>query len=203
MMRIISGKARGCKLYSLEGENTRPTGERVKEAVFSMIQFDIEGREVLDLFAGSGQLGLEAISRGAVHADLVDHSKAAVEVIRKNMVKTKLALDASAFCADFSDFLRGHKGRGKYDIVFLDPPYAAGVLPEVLKLLLRYELLKPSSVIVCESASFEDVFGQSPTLSSRYSIKKQAKYGAAHVTILTLPEEETSEEKTDADNADE
>lgn len=188
MMRIISGKARGCKLYSLEGENTRPTAERVKEAVFSMIQFDIEGREVLDLFAGSGQLGLEAVSRGAAHADLVDNTKAAIEVIRKNCVKTKLALDTSVFCSDFSDFLRGHKGRGKYDIVFLDPPYAAKAIPEVLKLLLRYELLKPSSVIVCESASFEDVFGESTTLVNRYRIKKQTRYGIAHVTLLTLPD---------------
>lgn len=190
MMRIITGRARGTKLYSLEGENTRPTAERVKEAVFSMIQFDIEGREVLDLFAGSGQLGLEAISRGAAHADLVDSSKAAMEIIRKNMIKTKLALDASAYCADFSDFLRGHRGRGQYDLVFLDPPYASGALSEALLLLLRYELLKPHATIVCESHTPEDVFGSHEALKARYVVKKQTRYGAATVTILGLPTEE-------------
>lgn len=185
MMRIITGRARGSKLYTLEGENTRPTAERTKEAIFSIIQFDIEGRNVLDLFAGSGQLGLEAVSRGAAHADLVDKSKAAIEVIRKNMVKTKLALDCNAFCADFSDFLRGHKGREKYDLVFLDPPYDAKVVPEGLKNLLRYELLKPYFTIVCETRAAEDVFGGDKTLEGRFSIKKQSRYGAAVVTILS------------------
>lgn len=188
MMRIITGRARGTKLYTLEGENTRPTAERTKEAVFSMIQFDIEGRTVLDLFAGSGQLGLEAVSRGAAHADLVDKSKAAIDVVRKNMIKTKLALDCSAFCADFSDFLRGHRGRGQYDLVFLDPPYDAKVIPEALKNLLRYDLLKPSSTVVCESRDIKDVFGGDKSLAARFSVKKQAKYGVAFVTILETAE---------------
>lgn len=188
MMRIITGRARGSKLYTLEGENTRPTAERTKEAIFSMIQFDIEGRNVLDLFAGSGQLGLEAVSRGAVHADLVDKSKAAIEVVRKNMVKTKLALDCNAFCADFSDFLRGHKGRDKYDLVFLDPPYDAKVIPEALKNLIRYDLLKPFSTIVCETREADDVFRGDTALASRFLIKKQMRYGIAIVTILTPAE---------------
>lgn len=194
MMRIITGRARGTKLYTLEGENTRPTAERTKEAVFSMIQFDIEGRNVLDLFAGSGQLGLEAVSRGAAHADLVDKSKAAIEVIRRNMVKTKLALDCSAFCADFSDFLRGHRGRGQYDLVFLDPPYDARVIPEALKNLLRYDLLKPVFTIVCESRDADDVFGGDKALMAHFSVKKQAKYGVAFVTILGPLEESEDEE---------
>ncbi len=184
MMRIITGRARGAKLYTLEGESTRPTAERTKEAVFSMIQFDIEGRNVLDLFAGSGQLGLEAVSRGAKHADLVDKSKAAIEVVRKNMVKTKLALDCNAFCADFSDFLRGHKGREQYDLVFLDPPYDARVIPEVLKNLLRYDLLKPYFTIVCETRDAADVFGGDKSLEARFTLKKQSRYGVAVVTIL-------------------
>ncbi|MGN1048588.1 MAG: RsmD family RNA methyltransferase, partial [Eubacteriales bacterium] len=90
MMRIITGSAKGVRLATLDGENTRPTTERAKEAVFSMLQFDIEGRRVLDLFAGSGQMGLEALSRGAASAVMVDHAKAAVEIIHKNIEKTKL-----------------------------------------------------------------------------------------------------------------
>lgn len=193
MMRIITGRARGVKLYTLDGESTRPTAERTKEAVFSMIQFDVEGRNVLDLFAGSGQLGLEAVSRGADHADLVDRSKAAIEIIRKNMVKTKLALDCSAFCADFSDFLRGHKGRDKYDLVFLDPPYDIKVIPEALKNLLRYELLKPGFTIVCETRSESDVFGGDKSLMDHFSVRKQTRYGIAVITVLSPKEENECE----------
>lgn len=195
MMRIITGRARGAKLYTLDGEKTRPTAERTKEAVFSMIQFDIEGRTVLDLFAGSGQMGLEAVSRGAAHADLVDRSRDAIEVVRKNMIKTKLALDCSAFCTDFSDFLRGHRGRGQYDLVFLDPPYDAGVIPSVLKDLLRYDLLKPSFTIVCETRDEKDVFRGDKALEARFSLRKQAKYGVAFVTILEPGEGSDSEEE--------
>ena len=193
MMRIITGRARGAKLNTLEGENTRPTAERTKEAVFSMIQFDVEGRNVLDLFAGSGQLGLEAVSRGARHADLVDKSKAAIEVIRKNMVKTKLALECSAFCADFSDFLRGHKGREQYDLVFLDPPYDVKVIPEVLKNLIRYDLLKPCFTIVCETREEKDVFCGDQALEARFSVRKQSRYGAAVVTLLAPADGEAQE----------
>lgn len=184
MMRIITGRARGAKLYTLDGDNTRPTAERTKEAIFSMIQFDIEGRTVLDLFAGSGQLGLEAVSRGAVHADLVDKSKQAIEIVRKNMIKTRLALDCNAYCADFSDFLRGHRGKGQYDLVFLDPPYSAKLIPEALKCLVHFDLLKPCFTIVCETRDDADVFGGDTALKSHFLVKKQTHYGVAHITIL-------------------
>lgn len=184
-MRIITGRARGTKLQTLEGEHTRPTSERVKEAVFSMIQFDIEGRTALDLFAGSGQLGLEAVSRGALHADLVDNSKDAVRVMQQNALKTKLALDCGVFCADFSDFLRGHRGRGKYDLVFLDPPYASGVIPEALTLLYRYDLLKPYAIIVCESREPEDVCGSHTALEGKFKVLKQTRYSITTVTLLS------------------
>lgn len=184
MMRIITGRARGTKLYTLDGENTRPTAERVKEAVFSMIQFDIEGRTVLDLFAGSGQLGLEAVSRGAAHADLVDRSRDAIEVIRRNTVKTRLALDCGVYCADFSEFLQKHRGRGQYDLVFLDPPYTSKAVPDALRALVAYDLLKPAFTIVCETRSEDDVFAGDARLSERFSVKKQARYGIACVTIL-------------------
>ena len=143
MMRIITGKAKGIKLNSLEGNNTRPTSERTKEAVFSMIQFEIEGRRVLDLFAGSGQMGLEALSRGASSAVMVDHSKAALSVIKQNILKTKLE-GAQAICADSLEFLRA-EGRKrneaeKFDIVFLDPPYGEKLIPKALELMLSADL---------------------------------------------------------------
>ena len=186
MMRIISGKARGIKLATLEGEATRPTSERAKEAVFSMIQFDLEGREVLDLFGGSGQLALEALSRGAANAAVYDRSRAAVAIINQNAEKTKLAENCRVLCADWSDALQRYERRAKFDIVFLDPPYAERLIPKVLPRLLP--LLKPTSIVVCESAE-EDVFGKSGT-EEKFEIIKQKKYGVAYITLLKLKGEE-------------
>lgn len=188
MMRIITGKAKGIKLETLKGENTRPTSERAKEAVFSMLQFDIEGREVLDLFAGSGQMGLEAVSRGAANATLVDKSKDAVAIINKNAEKTKLAQHCRAFCSDVSDYIRTVKGRRKFDIVFIDPPYALHAVPTTLSALLSAELLKDTSIIVCESEE-ADIFENFVQLGEQFEIIKTTKYGVAHVTILTLKKE--------------
>ena len=105
-MRIITGSARGIALATLEGENTRPTADRTKEALFSMIQFDIEGRRVLDLFSGSGQMALEALSRGASSATLVDRSREAISIIRQNAEKSKLIDHCTIYQADYLDFLR-------------------------------------------------------------------------------------------------
>ena len=182
-MRIITGKARGIKLVTLEGENTRPTSERAKEAVFSMIQFDLEGREVLDLFAGSGQMGLEAVSRGATSATFVDKSKDAAAIISKNIEKTHLDSQCRLFHADVSDYIRTVRGRRKFDVVFIDPPYSLRAVPLTLESLLNAELLKPTSIVVCESAE-EDVFENSPDLAAKFEIIKRAKYGVAHITIV-------------------
>lgn len=181
-MRIITGKARGIKLVTLEGEATRPTSERAKEAVFSMLQFEIEGREVLDLFGGSGQLGLEAVSRGAARATICDRSKPAVDIIRKNAEKTRLGDSCRIICSDWEEALRRFEGRDKFDIVFLDPPYAEMLIPKVLPRLER--LIKPTGVIVCESAE-ADVFGKSG-MEDYYEVVKSAKYGVAHVTVLRV-----------------
>ena len=183
MMRIITGKARGIKLNTLEGENTRPTSERAKEAVFSMIQFDIEGREVLDLFAGSGQMGLEAVSRGAVGATFVDKSKDAARVIEQNIDKTKLSGFCRLFNSDVQDFIRVTRGKKKYDVVFIDPPYALHAVAPTLKSMLDGEMLKPTSIIVCESEE-ADIFESDFALKDRFEIIKCAKYGIAHITIV-------------------
>ena len=181
-MRIITGKARGKRLDTLEGTATRPTAERAKEAIFSVLQFEIEGRRVLDLFGGSGQMGLEALSRGAVSVDIVDSSDAAVKIINQNI--KKVGLDgAKCTRADFADFLRS--SRDKYDIVFLDPPYALGLVPKALELLVDRDLLKPTSVVVCESVG-EDVFSNNSSLEEKLEVIKRGKYGVAHVTYLKL-----------------
>ena len=194
MMRIITGRARGTKLMTLEGDTTRPTAERTKEAVFSVLQFDVRDSAVLDLFAGSGQLGLEAVSRGATHADLVDKSRDAIEVIRKNAIKTKLSLDCSIYCSDFSEFLQKHKGRGQYDLIFLDPPYHSKCIPDALRALVKFDLLKPMFTIVCESQNASDVFMGDAALEKHFSVRKQARYGIANITILEAPDEQSGEE---------
>ena len=185
-MRIITGKARGVRLDTLPGLDTRPTAERAKEAVFSMLAFDIEGRRVLDLFSGSGQMGLEALSRGAKSATMVDHAKAAVEIIKKNTAKTKLE-GAEIICADSVNWLDGAAKRGlSYDIVFMDPPYAEKLLPRCLERLLRGNLIKKTTLIICESGSSEDVFCGDGELESRFDVVKSTRYGVAYVNILKV-----------------
>lgn len=188
MMRIITGKAKGIRLATLDGEATRPTSERTKEAVFSMLQFDIEGRRVLDLFAGSGQMGLEALSRGAQSATFVDHAKAAISVIKQNIEKTRLE-GANVVCADSLEYLRteGRKRNesAKFDIVFLDPPYADKIIPHALELLLSGRLIKRTSLIVCESASSDDVFCGKSELEARFEVLRSMKHGIAYVNLIT------------------
>ena len=168
---------------TLEGDATRPTSERAKEAVFSMLQFDIEGRTVLDLFGGSGQLGLEALSRGARFAYIADSAKAAVNIINQNAEKTRLKDSSQIMMSDWKETIRRLRGE-KIDIVFLDPPYAMNVIPQVLEEIRP--LLKPTSTVVCESGN--DITN---AIGEKYEIVKNAKYGIAYVTILNPKKEET------------
>lgn len=146
-MRIITGKARGRRLETLPGLETRPTAERVKEALFSVLQFEIEGRRVLDLFAGSGQLGIEALSRGAQGCVFVDSSREAAEVIRRNLKAVGLTANTQVLCQDAASYLNRHGDR--FDIAFLDPPYASGLLEATLRQVVPF--MNPGGVIVCES----------------------------------------------------
>lgn len=180
-MRIITGKARGIKLETLEGLETRPTSERSKEAIFSMLQFNIAGSEVLDLFAGSAQMGLEALSRGAVRAHLIDKGKGACEVIKRNVVKTRLEAGAVALCEDSISFLKRQSGEIRFDIVFIDPPYASTLIDEALSVLYDKALIKDTSFIVCESDRF-DILGEEN--ASRFETVKAMKHGAAHISVL-------------------
>ncbi len=188
MMRIITGRARGVKLLSLEGEQTRPTAERAKEAIFSMLQFEIEDRSVLDLFSGSGQLGLEAVSRGAAKAVLVDRSRDAVEIIKKNCMKTRLAPFCEVLCADYAEFLRSCRGKRKFNMVFLDPPYDLGLIPDAIRQMLRYRVIDQGCTLVCESSDFSHVFGGDAELASKFEIVREARYGIACVTVMQLTE---------------
>ncbi len=181
-MRIITGKAKGIKLKTLEGDNTRPTAERVKEAVFSMIQFDIEDRVVLDLFSGSGQMALEALSRGAARAVLVDKSRDAVSIIKENAKKTRLEEYCTVYQNDYLDFIRRYSG-GQFDIIFLDPPYALKMYKPALTELLNKDMLKPSTLIICESGE-EEVFDGDASLRDRFVVEKQAKYSNTYITIF-------------------
>lgn len=181
-MRIITGSAKGIILKTLEGDTTRPTAERVKEAVFSMIQFDIEGRSVLDLFAGSGQMALEALSRGAASATLVDRSRDAISIIRDNATKTKLADKCAIIQSDYLDFIRRSAGR-QYDIIFLDPPYALKMYKPALEAMLASSILKPTSLIICESGE-DEVFEQDKELASRFEIEKQTRYSKTYITVF-------------------
>ena len=183
MMRIITGSARGVKLRTLEGEDTRPTAERTKEAVFSMIQFDLVGKNVLDAFAGSGQMGLEALSRGAARALLVDKNKAAFDVIKKNAELTRMSDRAEIVCGDITDQLKRRAGRELYDIVFLDPPYRSCLVETTLKCLIEYKMLSENATVICESGEpAESLIGQD--VLNEFSIVKTARYGIAHITVM-------------------
>lgn len=182
MMRIITGSAKGVRLETLEGVETRPTAERVKEAVFSMLQFDIEGRSVLDLFSGSGQMALEALSRGASEAVLIDRSKNAIRIIEKNAEKCRLSSRCQIYNYDAIDYIKRNNER-KFDIIFLDPPYASGLYQPTLLALYEYDMLKPSSVIVCES-DFDLIFESEPRLKDKYEVRRSSKYSKTVITLL-------------------
>ena len=147
-MRVITGSARGAKLQTLEGLATRPTSDRVKEAVFNIIQFDIEGRRVLDLFAGSGQLGIEALSRGASYGVFVDQSAEAVKVIKANLKKVKFDQKATVLQSDYLRYLSSCSE--KFDIIFLDPPYAQSHLENALQKISEIDILSEGGIIICE-----------------------------------------------------
>ncbi len=211
-MRIITGTARGTNLVTLEGETTRPTTDKVKEALFSMIQFDLEGRNILDLFAGSGQLGLEALSRGAAKGTFIDESRNAVDVVIENAKKTHLFEKCRISTTGAIPFLKSAAGREKYDIVFLDPPYGTTLLPQVLKQMADGSILAPGAIVVCECDTdivsrrtkvkkdeeasaervLEEVFGGDEGTMGKYTLTRTAVYGRTRITLLTLAEDESN-----------
>ncbi len=151
-MRVISGKARGKKLISLEGLNTRPTLDRVKEALFNIIQFNVENKNILDLFAGSGALGIEALSRGAKTATFCDNSYDAIKVIKSNIENTKNEDNSIVINKDYSLALNSlSKQNKKFDIIFLDPPYKTDFGIKSLETIIKLNMLAEDGTIILET----------------------------------------------------
>ena len=180
-MRIISGNARGTKLYTLEGNNTRPTLDRVKEALFNKINFQLEEAIVLDLFAGSGALGLEALSRGAKIAYFGENSHQAAKVIEKNIYKTKMQDKAKLIIKDYKKVLEEVK-QIKFDIIFLDPPYETNYYIEAIELVLKDNLLKDNGFIVLETDSNEK---ENKIKTLNIKIDDARKYGRVKLLFLS------------------
>lgn len=174
-MRVITGSARGRRLITLDGDDVRPTTEKVKEALFSIIQFEIEGRRVLDLFAGSGQLGIEALSRGAKNAVFVDLSKKSAEVVKKNLESTGFEKSAVVLNTDSISFLRTRAE--KYDIAFLDPPYRTGLLKQALDNIER--VMSDGGVIIAE-CPYDEEF---PEYAGSFLKTKEYKYGKIKLAL--------------------
>lgn len=174
-MRVITGSARGMTLKTLEGRDVRPTTDKVKEAVFSIIQFEIEGRRVLDLFAGSGQLGIEALSRGAQSAVFVDADKNAIKVVKENLAKTRLDSQASVFQTDSAAFLT--MTDRVFDIAFLDPPYGTGLLQRALDKV--GDRMAQGGLVICEHPFGEPLADEPNGLTKQ----KEYKYGKTAVTV--------------------
>ena len=174
-MRVITGLARGRRLETLPGDVTRPTSEKVKESLFSAIQFDVEGRRVLDLFAGSGQLGIEALSRGASGCVFVDKNTDAVKIIRQNLQNTGLAASAQVLGTDALTYLT--RPGDRFDLVFLDPPYAAELLVPALTKVAP--LVNDGGIIVCETEDGMEL----PQRVDRFAVAKTYRFGRIHVWL--------------------
>ena len=176
-MRVITGKARGIQLKTPEGLLTRPTADRVKEALFSIINFDIPGAKVLDLFGGTGQLGIEALSRGAESAVFVDAREESCRLIRENLKRTKLEKDAKVIRSDYMDYLS--RCREQYNIIFLDPPYAEVFLENAIKRITEIDILQSDGIIVAERPQGKEL----PWEFEGYTRSKDYKYGKVLLTI--------------------
>ena len=176
-MRVITGKARGVQLKTPEGLLTRPTTDRVKEALFSIIQFEIPGARVLDLFGGTGQLGIEALSRGAKKAVFVDAREEACKLIRENLNRTRLSQDSQVVRSDYLQYLERCKDR--FDIILLDPPYAEVFLENALKRITEIDILESNGIIVAERPVGKEL----PWEFEGYVRSKDYKYGKTLLTV--------------------
>ena len=176
-MRVITGTARGRKLRELSGMETRPTTDKVKESLFNIIQFDIEGRRVLDLFSGTGQLGIECLSRGAEHCTFVDIRKEAAALIRENLELCRLSDRAQVVQGDYLAYLT--RCGEKFDLVLLDPPYGSGLLEKALEMAAAIDILSENGIMVCESAA-EQVL---PALGGPYQLGREYRYGKIKLTV--------------------
>ena len=175
-MRVITGTARGRRLKTPEGMDIRPTTDNVKESVFNILQFDIEGRRVLDLFAGTGQLGIECLSRGAKEAVFIDQSRDAVKIVKENL-KT-CGFSAPVLQQDAISYLNAC---GKFDLIFVDPPYDAGLYKTVLEKINSIDILSEGGIILCESRRETDM----PEMQAPYYLRKEYRYGKVKLSLYS------------------
>lgn len=180
-MRIIGGKARGTKLYTLDGDNTRPTLDRVKESLFNIIQRDISDSVFLDLFSGSGAIGLEAVSRGAKKAILCDKSKDAINIIKKNIEKTHLQDQVELYQLPFERLLND-KIKEKIDIIYIDPPYKTDFVYNAIKIILDKNLIDQDSIVIIETDEEDRIIKEIESLG--IEIVNQRKYGRVHLIFV-------------------
>ena len=180
-MRIISGKARGTKLYTLDGTATRPTLDRVKESLFNIIQNDIEDSTVLDLFSGSGAIGLEFLSRGAKRAVLCDNSKDAIKIIKQNVQKTHFEEIAEIYNMEFTKLVERLQNQ-KFDIIYIDPPYATDFIKISLEKIIEYELVNENTKIIVETDDETRILNQIEKMDVEITDKR--KYGRATIIFL-------------------
>ena len=190
MMRVITGSAKGKKLKTLEGDATRPTSERIKGAIFSSIQFEIEDRAVLDLFAGSGQMGIEALSRGARRAFFVDSSREAMEIVRDNLSACGFADKSKYLVSDFRNYIRKASGREVFDLVFIDPPYKDKTALSALDQLRRGGMLSAGAIVCLEAG--EEFTGEEEELSD-FEVIKNTAYGKKSFVLIAIYKPEESE----------
>lgn len=175
-MRVITGTAGGRRLKTPENYDIRPTTDNVKESVFNILQFDIEGRRVLDLFAGTGQLGIECLSRGAAEAVFVDESREAVKIVRENLALCNFK--AAVIQANSLEFI---KTCGKFDLIFIDPPYDAGLYENVLETINSVDILSDGGIMICEARRETPL----PDMTAPYKKGREYRYGKVKICLYT------------------
>ena len=187
MLRITTGTAKGKIIKTLEGEATRPTSERIKQAIFSSIQFDVEGRRILDLFAGSGQMGLEGLSRGAASCMFIDSSREAMDIVKTNAKTTGFFDSCRYLVSDWRNYIRKASGKDVFDLVFIDPPYALMCAAEAVTRLSQGGMLARGAIVVCEVG--EENFA--PESFGGFEVLKSTHYGKkTFINILLYRGEE-------------
>ncbi|HHU04924.1 MAG TPA: 16S rRNA (guanine(966)-N(2))-methyltransferase RsmD [Clostridiales bacterium] len=189
-MRVITGLARGRKLKEPEGVAIRPTSDMVKESIFNIIQYDVEGRSVLDLFAGTGQLGIEALSRGAATVTFVDESASAIKLVKENLKRTELPGGKTVL----GDALKFLEHPGKFDLIFIDPPYATGLMNKSLQKIFEFDKLNENGIIICESKKDLEM----PEPLHPYKKLREYRYGKVKITVyMRLSRLSGSQSRTD------
>jgi len=181
-MRIIGGLSRGTKLYTLDGLDTRPTLDRVREALFNILQNNMRDAIVLDLFAGSGAIGLESISRGAQKAVLCDKNKKAIDIIKKNVEKLRVEDKVKIAFTDYESFLNTSKE--KFDFIYIDPPYKTNFISDSIKIINNRNLLSDNGIIVAETDEEERVKNEIKELNVSINIYDIRRYGRARLIFM-------------------